>query len=183
MQKPRLILFGVIAAGLALYAGWWTYWLTRPALPVKTPAAIFFERSLIDSEGQHQPLAQWRGKYILVNFWATWCPPCLEEIPLLVDVQQRYAAQDIGVLGIAVLSAANQLTEVNAMRDRLKINYPVLLGSLELFEWMKPLGNEQGALPFSVLFSPQGEVVQIKKGPYKKSELAELLASLKLPSH
>ncbi|MGB1558003.1 MAG: TlpA disulfide reductase family protein [Oceanococcaceae bacterium] len=92
------------------------------------------------------------GRWQLVNFWASWCPPCVQEIPLLVALQQRYPNTQLQVLGPAL----DRVAPAQVAAERFGINYPVLFGERSVSAWMDALGEHQGALPFSVLIDPQG---------------------------
>jgi len=110
-----------------------------------------------DMQGQPQRLADYRGKWVLVNFWATWCPPCLEEIPDLVDLHRAHSKKDLAVIGVALDSSAKS---VRQFIDRFKVNYPVVLGDYDLAEQV----GEVTVLPTSYLYNPQGELVSYQQG-------------------
>ena len=94
----------------------------RPPAAVQTPATAP-EFALRDLAGKSHRLAEWRGKLVLLNFWATWCPPCREEIPLFIDLQRRYAGQGLQIVGISIDDPA----AVARYWQDMKINYPLLL--------------------------------------------------------
>ncbi len=140
------------------------------AAPVATPNAVF-DWSFVDVEGKPQPLAQWKGKLVVLNFWATWCPPCLKEIPAFVDLQQRLGPRGLQFVGIA-------LDEVAAVQPFLKehaINYPVLLGDQDVARFMTQLGNQIGALPFTVVVGRDGKVLTLHQGEWQAAEAAKTL--------
>ena len=140
------------------------------AAPVATPNAVF-DWSFVDVEGKPQPLAQWKGKLVVLNFWATWCPPCLKEIPAFVDLQQRLGPRGLQFVGIA-------LDEVAAVQPFLKehaINYPVLLGDQDVARFMTMLGNQIGALPFTVVVGHAGKVLALHQGEWQVDEAAKTL--------
>ena len=110
-----------------------------------------------DMQGQPQRLADYRGKWVLVNFWATWCPPCLEEIPDLVDLHRAHSKKDLVVIGVALDSSAKS---VRQFIERFKVNYPVVLGDYDLAEQV----GEVTVLPTSYLYNPQGELVSYQQG-------------------
>lgn len=110
-----------------------------------------------DLQGQPQRLADYRGKWVLVNFWATWCPPCLEEIPDLVDLHRVHGKTDLVVVGVAIESSEKS---VRQFVERLKVNYPVVLGDYELAQQV----GEVTVLPTSYLYNPQGELVSYQQG-------------------
>lgn len=122
-------------------------------------------------DGTRLRLSDLRGQLVLVNFWATWCPPCLKEIPILVEAQDRYGGRGFQLLGPAM----DDPEKIRAMLGRLKIQYPVLVGEMEVSRSMDALGDTMGALPFSVLIAPDGRILQRKHGEYERAELAELI--------
>ena len=142
------------------------YLAARDAPPSPAP-----EIALATLDGGTARLSAFRGKLVLINFWATWCPPCLKEIPLLVQMQERYGARGLQILGPAM----DDPEQVRAMLPRLKIQYPVLIGEAEIPRAMEALGDTLGALPFSVLISPDGYVVDRKHGEFEADELTALI--------
>ena len=110
-----------------------------------------------DMQGQAQRLADYRGKWVLVNFWATWCPPCLEEIPDLVELHRAHSNKDLVVIGVVLDSSEKS---VRQFVDRFKINYPVVLGDYALAAQV----GEVEMLPTSYLYNPQGELVSYQQG-------------------
>ncbi|MDP2761036.1 MAG: TlpA disulfide reductase family protein [Sideroxyarcus sp.] len=110
-----------------------------------------------DMRGQTQRLADYRGKWVLVNFWATWCPPCLEEIPDLVDLHQAHSKKDLVVIGVALESSEKS---VRQFVDRFKVNYPIVLGDYDLAAQV----GEVDVLPTSYLYNPQGELISYQQG-------------------
>jgi thiol-disulfide isomerase/thioredoxin len=127
---------------------------------------------LTDLDGKSHSLEEWHGKLLLVNFWATWCTPCLHEIPDLVKLQKQYAAQGLQIVGPAV----DDPDSVKSMLGPLGINYPVLTGTPDaMIDLMGKLGNSQGGLPFSILVSPDGKIIDQQLGPYTATQLSQLL--------
>jgi len=123
-------------------------------------------------DGQPHRLADWRGKLVLLNFWATWCAPCLKEIPLLAEAHRRHAGAGLQLVGVAVDDAA----AVQAFLLRQPVSYPVMIGGPELFQVMDSLGDRLGALPFSVLVGRDGAILERISGDLDRAELDELLA-------
>lgn len=121
------------------------------------PAPAF---SLPDTEGKPRSLKDWPGKWLLVNFWATWCAPCMHEIPALIAAQSQYEKRGLQVLGIA-------MDDPDAVRTLMKqraFNYPSLVGDEQVQAVMEQFGNTLGALPYSVLISPDGVIRYLELG-------------------
>ena len=117
-------------------------------------------------------LDEWHGKLLLLNFWATWCTPCLHEIPELVKLQKQYAARGLQIIGPAV----DDPGAVRSMLGPLGINYPVLTGTPDgMIDLMEKLGNGPGGLPFSVVVSPDGLLIDRHLGEFTPAELSKLI--------
>ncbi|MGL6070250.1 TlpA family protein disulfide reductase [Craterilacuibacter sp.] len=119
--------------------------------------------------GKSQTLAQWRGKVVVVNFWATWCAPCREEMPMLDALRSRWRNQGVEVVGIAL----DQPVEVQNFLRSLRIGYPVLLGDADTLGLMRSLGNSTGGLPFTVILDRQGKVVARLTGKLSEQNLRQ----------
>lgn len=158
----------LIVAALALGGG---FALQRYLLGRQQPPALAPEISLATLDGGTASLTALRGKLVLVNFWATWCAPCLKEIPLLVQMQDRYGPHGLQILGPAM----DEPDSIKAMLPRLKIQYPILIGEAEIPKAMDALGDTMGALPFSVLISADGYVIDRKHGEFDAEELTALI--------
>ena len=176
MTRRKVLYAGAaLAAGLA---GWGaSRWSSGrgpgasagAAAPLSTEESAFWASMLDAPDGQPRALAAWRGKPLLVNFWATWCPPCVEELPLLDGFYKQHQANNWQVLGIAV----DQPSAVRAWLQKKPLAFPVVMAGLEGTALSKSLGNASGGLPFSVLFSPAGQIVQRKLGQLSAQTLAE----------
>lgn len=126
-------------------------------------ANILFNQSLPDSAGKSQPLNQWKGKMLLVNFWATWCAPCVEEMPELVALQEHGQAKNLQVIGIGIDSPTN----IREFADKYKISYPLYIAGLEGSELSRQMGNTAGGLPYTVLLDEKGQVKKTYVGRLK----------------
>lgn len=130
--------------------------------------------SLPDTSGHPQSLAQWRGKVVVVNFWATWCVPCREEMPEFVLAQREFGPRGLQFVGIAV----DQRDKVEQFARELGLNYPALIGGYDAVDLSKSLGNELSALPFTIVIDRQGNVARTQLGPFKSDKLRSTIASL-----
>jgi thiol-disulfide isomerase/thioredoxin len=129
--------------------------------------------SLPDSDGTPHRLADWAGKPLVVNFWATWCEPCRREIPLLEDLRHENHQNAFEVVGIAI---DHRDSVAKYIRD-MKIDYPVLVGERGGLEAAAAFGMEP-VLPFSVFADAQGRIVTLKIGELHRDEAAFILARL-----
>lgn len=166
----------LIIAGLALAAGaagFLSYrFLLAPGTSTPPPGTQMAPELVLPTlDGAPLKLSDLRGKLVLVNFWATWCPPCLKEIPLLVEAHTRYAERGFALLGPAM----DDPELVRRALPGLRIQYPVIIGDQAVPQAMDALGDTLGALPFSVLISPDGQVLLRKHGEFEREELMELI--------
>ncbi len=123
---------------------------------------------LNDIDGRHRNIDQWGGKVLLINFWATWCPPCRKEIPGFMRVRDEYAARGFEIIGIAIDSPE----AVKKYIAQAGVRYPVLIGQAEASQVAKAFGNKLGALPYSVLLDRDG-VIRFAKAGELRPEILE----------
>lgn len=123
-----------------------------------------------DMQGQTQRLSDHRGKWVLVNFWATWCPPCLEEIPDLVALHEAHKKSDLVVIGVALDSTRESVVE---FVNKKKVSYPVVFGDYKLAEQV----GEVQALPTSYLFDPAGKLVSYQEGMISRESVESYIRS------
>jgi thiol-disulfide isomerase/thioredoxin len=128
--------------------------------------------ALADVNGRPVRLADLRGRAVWLNFWASWCPPCREEIPGLISINRQFAAKGVQVVGIAVDSVENARTSA----AELKIDYPVLIAGIEVIDLTRKLGNRPGALPYTVVLDRDGKIVATHLGLISEAELARIVA-------
>jgi len=130
--------------------------------------------TLIDLAGQPRKLSEWQGRILVCNFWATWCAPCREEIPLLMAARQKYGPRGVEIVGIAVDNAA----KVRDFSSSFNISYPILLAEADGLDLMRRLGNSAGGLPYTVVADRQGNLVHRKLGAFKGADLDSILDPL-----
>lgn len=130
--------------------------------------------SLPDTHGQAQAIEQWRGKVIVANFWATWCPPCRKEIPDFAAASQALADQPVQFVGISI----DSLEKVQAFNDEFKVPYPLLIAGPEALALAAGFGNDARALPFTVIIDREGKARDVKLGTLNREELEGKIRAL-----
>ncbi|HMU65056.1 MAG: TlpA disulfide reductase family protein [Nitrosomonas sp.] len=167
-----VIAFSAMAAGFFFKAQQLTPQLSSDEK--KRGVEKFFSSGLPDVKGDMQPFSQWQGNVLLVNFWATWCAPCQEEIPEFIQAQEIYRDKGLVLIGIAV----DQPDRVASFSRDFGINYPVVVGELDAFSLAEAMGNPQGALPFTVILNRAGEIVYSHLGRIKIEEIEKIIKPL-----
>jgi thiol-disulfide isomerase/thioredoxin len=169
----RWLLIGAVALA-ALGAGVYVSQKSLVGTPAPTAATGLMGLSLPDAGGKEQALQQWRGKVMVVNFWATWCAPCREEMPEFIKAQSEFGNQGLQFVGIAVDSA----DKVAQFAQEIGLNYPTLVGGFGAMELSKTLGNTVMALPFTVVVDRQGAIVHTQLGVLKPEKLHSVVKGL-----
>lgn len=118
--------------------------------------ASFFASSLANQDNVQQALSQFKGKLLIVNFWATWCPPCRDEMPELSKLHESLQAKQVVVLGVAI----DELSQVKLFSKTSPVSYPLLLAEDEGMMLSASLGNDKGVLPYTVIIDKDGKVVK-----------------------
>ena len=138
-------------------------------------AGWLFELSYPQPDGTTLPLGQARGRLTVVNFWATWCPPCVEEMPELSRIHAQMSSSDVKVLGLAV----DAPSQVKSFLQDTPVSYPVAIVGAAGSEMAKKLGASVDALPYTVLIDGTGRVTHQKLGRIKEDELRKWIKAAK----
>ncbi len=177
MTRRRGVWFVLALAGLvAVGAGALWRQLAGDTFSASEPrdGGTLLALALPDPEGRQEALGQWKGKVLIVNFWATWCEPCKEEMPRFMKLQDQYGAKGLQFVGIAI----DQADKVRQFAKDIELNYPTLVGGYGAIELSKTLGNRLGALPFTVVLDRAGRVVHTQLGPLKDAQLQSMITQL-----
>ena len=168
-------LFIVVAVLFAAIGMYYSAQQREPITPKPSSVAQLFAQTLPDAQGVPTDLKQWQGKALIVNFWATWCSPCVEEMPELSLLQNELnnTGKNIQIIGIGIDSA----TSISEFAAKYRITYPLYVAGISGMDLARQFGNQAGGLPFTVLIDASGRVQKTYLG---KLKLAELLGDLKL---
>lgn len=175
MDRRNLLYMGVAAAaGLAGAGAAWLKYEPQKLSQGQTNAAqdALWAMSFDTPDGQPQAMSGFRGKPLLLNFWATWCPPCVEELPLLDAFYQEQKAKRWQVLGLAV----DQPSAVRKWLQAKPLSFAIGMAGLNGTELSKLLGNRAGSLPFTAVFDASGALLHRKTGKVSQDDLARWLA-------
>ena len=185
-RRHWLTLAAVAAGASALGALLWQHQASGPALPAPTPSTdpdapypdelpeSFWQLSYARLDGQPLPLSAFKGRPLVINFWATWCPPCVKELPMLDSFARRMAPQGWQVLGLA----SDQLAAVQQFLKASPVSFHVALSDADGIHLARQLGNTAGGLPFSVVIDAQGRVRTRKMGALQEAELSGWVSAL-----
>jgi len=174
-MSRRVVLSALaLAVAIAVCLGALRAW-HRPAATTVSHAAAedFFKLYFDDADGVRRALSAWRGKKLLVNFWASWCAPCVEEMPQLQALADDFRSSNVAVIGIGVDQADN----VRQFRKQHKIRFDLLVAGFEGMELAQRLGNPQPILPYTVLIGPDGAILEQYSGRIDPAELRRRLAA------
>ncbi len=167
MQKKWLVIPLALAA---LLAGAWFAQTGQSAAPLSG----LWQVSFPDASGRPQSLSQWRGQVLVVNFWATWCAPCREEMPDFAALRAQYRPHGVEFVGIAIDNPA----QVAQFLQRLPVDYPILVGQGAAHTLARELGNASGALPYTIVIDRDGALVLTHLGRLPRGTLDATLRKI-----
>jgi thiol-disulfide isomerase/thioredoxin len=168
MQKKWLVVSLALAA---LTAG---AWLAQTRQASQASASGLWQLSFPDIAGQAQPLSQWRGEVLVLNFWATWCAPCREEMPDFAALRVQYRPHGVEFVGLAIDNPA----PVAQFLQRLPVDYPILIGGGAAHTLARELGNPDGALPYTIVLDRNGNIVLTHRGRLARGTLDSTLRKI-----
>jgi peroxiredoxin len=132
------------------------------------------EFAMLDLDGKLRNIKEWDGQVVLLNFWATWCPPCMREIPDFIEIQHEFEGRGFQIVGVAV----DNEDAVREFATAQGVNYPLLPGESEAIELANKYGNRIGGLPYSVLIDKNGNISSTFTGELNRTRLEQLLTRL-----
>jgi len=151
-----------LGAGLLARNGW-------PVLEsVKQPLPAF---SLPDLSGKQHSVSEWQEKILIINFWATWCPPCKKEIPEFIALQKLYADQGLQFIGVAI----DEKDAVDEFLSFIDINYPILIAADEGIALGHKLGNISDSVPYTIVVNAEGQIIHRHQGEFSKEQILEII--------
>ncbi|HMM74514.1 MAG TPA: TlpA disulfide reductase family protein [Gammaproteobacteria bacterium] len=168
-QLALVVALGAVAAG----AGYWLQHRGAASRPAGAVSSVL-DASVADLNGTPRRLDEWRGKLVVLNFWATWCPPCLKEMPAFVRLQRRYGERGLQFVGIAL----DTREDVAKFVQEHGIDFPILAGEDDVARYMLRLGNTIGALPFTVVVDRDGAVRHTHQGEWPEAEAERIISGL-----
>jgi peroxiredoxin len=173
--RTRMWWIMLLAVAMAVVATSWYRGnpVTAPASgPAANPAVeALLSSTFTNANGQTQALDAWRGHWLLVNFWATWCAPCVAEMPDLNRARLAPAASGVQFVGIGTENP----DKVALFQQRMQLGFPLLAGNYEALDLARRLGNGQGVLPFTILIDPSGNIVQSQVGALAPGQIQDWL--------
>ena len=182
LKKNNLLAYAAIALAFGAMGAYVATRHHEAAPPVRTsvapgvtgPVQALYAQALPDASGASQAMSQWKGKALIVNFWAPWCGPCVEEMPELSALQNESAGKNVQIIGIGIDSPSN----IAQFATKFKIAYPVYVAGMSGTELSRQFGNTAGGLPYTVLIGADGQVKKTYLGRLKFEQLRADLATL-----
>jgi thiol-disulfide isomerase/thioredoxin len=162
MQSSRRLLVAFIALMISSWALYQHFQPEAPSQAAINTAQIptnFFSQPFKNLKGDNQDLSAWQGKIIVLNFWAPWCPPCLEEMPELSALHQTYQDKNVVVIGLSA-EALDTTRDYFKEDPKRAVSYPIVVGDLDAMDLSAKLGNQRGVLPYTVIIHSDGTIIK-----------------------
>jgi len=179
--NTALLMIGMAGAGLFfgnLYNNWQKQQKlsqvtvsTSKQAPLATVRPLF---KLKDLEDKVRDVKEWDGKVLMVNFWATWCPPCRKEIPAFIELQEKYQDKGFQIIGVAL----DEKQAVIDFTDPMGVNYPVLMAADEGIKLSKAYGNRLGVLPYTVIVDRKGKIIHRQRTELSYKQVESMIKPL-----
>lgn len=178
-MSPKNLLLGAALIAVLAAAGWYTAQILQQPGPARIQYAGDGAKTLpafsfTDLGGELRNSDEWNNKVLVVNFWATWCPPCREEMPLFVNMQEQYAEKGLQFVGIAIDDPAL----VQDFVDVYDIPFPIMIGGADAIQLSNTMGNRFESLPFTAIYDRKGNMRHIQAGLMTKEILEKQLIPL-----
>ncbi|WP_397390958.1 TlpA family protein disulfide reductase [Polynucleobacter sp.] len=142
-------------------------WIYKTGLASDPTIKAFLANPWQTPNGKPVDTAQWHGKVLVVNFWASWCPPCVEEMPTFDKLQMELKSQNVLFVGIGIDSPSN----IREFLEKTPVSYPIAIGGLEGSNLSKQMGNLQGALPYTIIINAEGRATYRKLGKISEDDI------------
>ena len=171
--RPQRLVFAAVGC-VALLAGTALWLATAPAPRLRAPdisSSALFAAGFHDLQGASRSLGEFQGKVLVLNFWATWCAPCREEMPAFSRLQAAWSGRNVQFVGLS----SEDPPKVTAYARSLGVTYPLWAGGDEVEELSRRLGNTSGALPHTIVLDRSGRLIAAKVGAYTESALSAVL--------
>ncbi|MEO8152213.1 MAG: TlpA disulfide reductase family protein [Rhizobacter sp.] len=174
MNRRQALATGAVAVAAATGGAGWAWWRSRGQDVLSEPERALWEQRFDQPGGGELVMAPLRGKPLVLNFWATWCAPCVKEMPLIDAFYRQHQSKGWQVVGLAV----DGPTPVREFLAKVQVGFPIGLAGFNGVDLAKSLGNDRGGLPFSVIFDRRGAAVFRKLGTLTDDELIEWAGKL-----
>lgn len=168
LKTPLIYLILIAGLGFAIFH---LFLNTQVEDGAQQSTAPLFAASFPNEKGEPKPLSAYQGKIVVLNFWATWCEPCREEMPELSELHEAYAAKNVVVLGVAI----DEVSAIGEFTNTTKVSYPLFAADMAGMEIATNLGNNKGVLPYTVVIKADGTVHQTFFGRISKAMLEKSL--------
>jgi thiol-disulfide isomerase/thioredoxin len=170
-MKKRWLFVAPLALAALASGIWLAQTRYAPTAPAAPAIAALWQIGFPDVQGNRQMLAQWRGQMLVLNFWASWCAPCREEMPDFAALRAQYRPRGVEFVGVAIDNSAN----VTQFLEHQPVNYPILIGEGAAHSLVRQLGNPSGALPYTIVLDRNGDIVLSHLGRLPRATLEATL--------